>query len=401
MEEVTKLDQGVADHIRKFIDEGGRFDEKEKPSFGEPFYGLEMMEKVADHCKVDDEVSVRYKDADGQEHSIHGIIMQILPRNVVVEVAEEQRRRFAARTISVYYEWIIEIKREKMTNRILWAFLKAKKRIIVHELLQSDDASKDLKEAEEDLKKYFNAVFPDKDFSNVMVLTGTHALFWPFHQTKVSCEMFLYVKDEKAHKIKCDVIKEGDFFCIKNHNHADMYKNKMVMYLNNKHYDNVYVSVLWTVECHDDNGKPMKLQLINIVHADNVREVIPDKNVYEFDSITAPYIGLYKSELKLENPKVWEYLMTLDAYLVLLRKTANGYVIKYPDGDHEARFKEESRLMEYMDRATMTYLGYDKKSSKRYDESICPVVEVLCERYSLPESGSGNSDFFDFHGRTW
>lgn len=38
---------------------------------------------------------------------------------------------------------------------------------------------------------------------------------------------------------------------------------------------------------------------------------------------------------------------------------------------------------------------------KRYDESICPVVEVLCERYLMPESGSGNSDFFDFHGRTW
>ena len=88
--------------------------------------------------------------------------------------------------------------------------------------------------------------------------------------------------------------------------------------------------------------------------------------------------------------------------MILLPESANGYVVKYPDGDSSARLRENSRLSRYMDTATMTYLEFDKNSAKRHDrKGISPVVETECERYFVPESTDGNGDFFDFGADTW
>ena len=84
----------------------------------------------------------------------------------------------------------------------------------------------------------------------------------------------------------------------------------MVMHLTNQDYSNVTISFLWTVECRDDNGKPVKMQMVNVVRADGVSKTEPGRNVYDFTAVTAPYIGIFKSELERKNPKVLEYLMT-------------------------------------------------------------------------------------------
>lgn len=209
-------------------------------------------------------------------------------------------------------------------------------------------------------------------------------------------------REDKPVKLKTEVIKEGDFFCVKNIGHEGQFKNKMVMHLTNQDYSNITISFLWTVECRDDNGKPVKMQMVNVVRADRVSKTEPGRNVYDFTAVTAPYIGIFKSELERKNPKVLEYLMTQDCYMILLPESANGYVVKYPDGDSSARLRENSRLCRYMDTATMTYLEFDKNSAKRHDrKGVSPVVETECERYFVPESTDGNGDFFDFGADTW
>ena len=421
MEAENRFHQETAEVIRRFIDNSGHFDGKEEAEYGEPFYGHEMRNHILDHFTLYDEVAVNYIDSRKEEKT-EGIILRIFFSGIVVGTAVRKGIIWKGKNIFIHYEEILSINLKKMENKIAYANLMLCKKSLEQTLpkqlsgnqgqietyLKRDIFKRndiDREGTRDNLKKYFEKVFPQIPFEQSIVITGTYALYWPFQQEGVSCKTYLSTDKErkdKPVKLKTEVIKEGDFFCVKNIGHEGQFKNKMVMHLTNQDYSNVTISFLWTVDCRDDNGKPVKMQMVNVVRADRVSKTEPGRNVYDFTAVTAPYIGIFKSELERKNPKVLEYLMTQDCYMILLPESANGYVVKYPDGDSSARLRENSRLSRYMDTATMTYLEFDKNSAKRHDrKGISPVVEVECERNFIPESGTGNSDFFDFQSGTW
>ena len=192
MEAENRFHQETAEVIRRFIDNSGHFDGKEEAEYGEPFYGHEMRNHILDHFTLYDEVAVNYIDSRKEEKT-EGIILRIFFAGIVVGTAVRKGIIWKGKNIFIHYEEILSINLKKMENKMAYANLMLCKKSLEQALpkqlsgnqgqietyLKRDIFKRndiDREGTRDNLKKYFEKVFPQTSFEQSIVITGTYAV---------------------------------------------------------------------------------------------------------------------------------------------------------------------------------------------------------------------------------